>query len=131
MVDHTPHYTVAVCRDFIASHFLIGGDWGSENRPHAHHYRIEVRISGSVLDGHGYLIDIDEISAVLDSRIQLYRDRILNELPDFAEINPSLEHFARILCEGLAADFHRGRLRRLCVRLWEHDKAWAEYRLDW
>jgi hypothetical protein len=33
-----PMYTVAVKRDFIASHFLVGGDWGSENERHAHHY---------------------------------------------------------------------------------------------
>ena len=29
-------YTVSVKRDFIARHFLIGGDWGRENEPHAH-----------------------------------------------------------------------------------------------
>jgi 6-pyruvoyltetrahydropterin/6-carboxytetrahydropterin synthase len=31
-------YTVAVRRDFIAQHYLIGGDWGAENELHAHHY---------------------------------------------------------------------------------------------
>ena len=30
-------YKVAVTREFIANHFLIGGDWGDENKPHAHH----------------------------------------------------------------------------------------------
>ena len=24
-------YTVSVSRDFIANHYLVGGDWGSEN----------------------------------------------------------------------------------------------------
>jgi 6-pyruvoyltetrahydropterin/6-carboxytetrahydropterin synthase len=28
-------YTVSVKRDFIASHFLVGGDWGNENECHA------------------------------------------------------------------------------------------------
>ena len=26
-------YTVAVRRDLIARHYLIGGDWGAENNP--------------------------------------------------------------------------------------------------
>jgi len=130
MADTSSIYTVAVCRDFIAKHYLIGGDWGAENQPHAHHYRIEVRLSGSVLDRHGYLVDIDAISAALNARIATYRDRTLNELPEFADINPSLEHFARILGDGLAADLtSEGRIG-LCVRLWENDWAWAEYRRD-
>jgi 6-pyruvoyltetrahydropterin/6-carboxytetrahydropterin synthase len=37
-------YTVAVQRDFISGHFLVGGDWGAENKPHAHHYVVEVRL---------------------------------------------------------------------------------------
>ena len=58
-------YSVAVTRDFIANHYLIGGDWGSENSPHAHHYVAEVRIKASQLDEHGYLVDIVAIRSVL------------------------------------------------------------------
>ena len=54
-------YTLAVRRDFIARHFLIGGDWGPENNEHAHHYRVEVQLEGSSLDKHGYLVDIVDI----------------------------------------------------------------------
>lgn len=130
MPELPPNYTVTVCRDFIANHYLVGGDWGAETHTHGHPYRIEVRISGSVLDRHGYLVDIDEISTALDARIQRYRDRLLNDLPEFAEINPSLEHFARILCDGLASDIGAGRVARICVRLWESESAWAEYCRD-
>ena len=42
-------YRVAVTRDFIANHFLIGGDWGAENEPHAHHYVVEVSIESDTL----------------------------------------------------------------------------------
>ena len=34
-------YTLAVKRDFIAQHFLVGGDWGEENENHAHQYKTE------------------------------------------------------------------------------------------
>jgi 6-pyruvoyltetrahydropterin/6-carboxytetrahydropterin synthase len=30
-------YTVTITRDFVAQHFLIGGDWGAENQWHSHH----------------------------------------------------------------------------------------------
>jgi 6-pyruvoyl-tetrahydropterin synthase len=41
-------YTVAVQRELIAQHFLIGGDFGPENLPHSHHYRVEVRLAGGL-----------------------------------------------------------------------------------
>ena len=34
-------YSVAVKREFVAQHFLIGGDWGAENDWHSHHYQVE------------------------------------------------------------------------------------------
>ena len=40
-------YTVAVSREFIAHHFLVGGDWGRENQKHSHHYRIELQLEGT------------------------------------------------------------------------------------
>ena len=46
-------YTVTITRDFVAQHFLIGGDWGAENQWHSHHYKAEVRLEGATLDQHG------------------------------------------------------------------------------
>ena len=54
-------YTLAVRRDFIARHFLIGGDWGPENNPNSHHYVLELRLKGQELDQHGYLCDIVDV----------------------------------------------------------------------
>ena len=39
-------YTLAVRREFIARHFLIGGDWGAENFPNSHHYVLELQLTG-------------------------------------------------------------------------------------
>jgi 6-pyruvoyltetrahydropterin/6-carboxytetrahydropterin synthase len=121
-------YTVAVKRDFIARHYLTGGDWGDENKPHAHHYMIEVRLEGQALDEHGYLTDICDIESVLDARIAYFRDKMLNDLPEFDGLNPSIEHFARIICMSMAADLQIKRLEAMAVRLWEHESAWAQYR---
>jgi 6-pyruvoyltetrahydropterin/6-carboxytetrahydropterin synthase len=122
-------YTVAVKRDFIAQHFLIGGDWGAENDLHSHHYALEVQLHGQTLDQHGYLVDIVDIEQQLDALIATYRDQTLNELAAFSGLNPSIEHFSRILCLALAERIRANTLTAITVQLWENDIAWASYRL--
>ncbi len=99
-------YTLCVRREFIAQHHLIGGDWGAETLPHSHPYRLELELAGPDLDPHGYLVDIVEVERVLDAEVARYRDRSLNDLPSFAGLNPSLEHFARILCTSISGQLH-------------------------
>ncbi|MCX6047168.1 MAG: 6-carboxytetrahydropterin synthase, partial [Chloroflexi bacterium] len=91
-------YALAVQRDFVAQHFLIGGDWGAENAWHSHHYRLEVLLEGAQLDQHGYLVDMVNVEQNLARIVAYYRDKTLNELPEFAGLNPSIEHFTRIVC---------------------------------
>ena len=121
-------YKVAVKRDFIAQHYLIGGDWGAENDLHAHHYRIELQLEGAELDHHGYLVDIVDIETNLDALVESYRDQTLNELPAFEGLNPSIEHFSRILCLELNHRIESANLTKLTVLLWENEIAWASYR---
>ncbi|MCB0129631.1 MAG: 6-carboxytetrahydropterin synthase [Caldilineaceae bacterium] len=123
-------YTLAVQRDFVAQHFLIGGDWGPENRWHSHHYRLELQLAGPTLDQHGYLVDIVDVEAALEELCGDFRDKTLNDLPEFAGLNPSIEHFTRIVAQRLAARLATDHLTALTVRIWENDIAWAAYRLD-
>jgi 6-pyruvoyltetrahydropterin/6-carboxytetrahydropterin synthase len=119
-------YQLAITRDFVSRHFLIGGDWGRENDIHSHHYRCEIRIEGADLDRHGYLIDIVELTGAVNDVIAQVAERTLNELPMFAGLNPSLEHFARIFWESLVSRASlAGRL--VTVRLWENERDWAAY----
>jgi 6-pyruvoyltetrahydropterin/6-carboxytetrahydropterin synthase len=122
-------YSVTVRTDFIAQHFLIGGDWGRENERNSHHYVLELTLEGSALDRHGYLADIVAVEAALSDVRTAYADRLLNDVPEFAGINPSLEHFARILCERLANALSAPNLSAASVRLWENELASATYRL--
>lgn len=123
-------YTVAVRRDFIAQHYLIGGDWGPENHLHSHHYQIELQLQGDGLDQHGYLVDIVEIERLLNALVERYRDCTLNDQVEFAGLNPSIEHFSRILAQALSAQIQAANVRVLQVKLWENDIAWAAYRLE-
>lgn len=123
-------YTVAVKRDFVAQHFLIGGDWGAENEWHSHHYAVEVQLHGEALDRHGYLVDIVDIETHLNVLVAHYRDKTLNDLPEFAGLNPSIEHFARIFCTQLAERIQAETLTAVTVKLWENEIAWASFRLS-
>lgn len=123
-------YTVAVKRDFVAQHYLIGGDWGAENQLHSHHYIVEVQLEGATLDRHGYLLDIVDIERYLDALAARYRDKTLNDLTEFAGLNPSIEHFSRIFCETFSAGVRADNISVVTVKIWENDIAWAAYRLS-
>jgi len=123
-------YSVAVQRDFIANHFLTGGDWGPENEAHAHHYVVEVRVDGPELDHHGYLVDICEIETVLEGLVNQYRDQMLNHFGEFDGLNPSLEHFARIISDSILQKIQISNLTSMTVKIWENDIAWAAYTKD-
>jgi 6-pyruvoyltetrahydropterin/6-carboxytetrahydropterin synthase len=122
-------YSVSVKHDFIAQHYLIGGDWGAENELHSHHYQAEVQLEGETLDQHGYLVDIVDIEQSLNALVARYRDHILNDLPEFEGLNPSIEHLSRILCQALAAQIQAININAVTVKLWENEIAWAAYRL--
>ncbi len=121
-------YSVAVRREWIARHFLVGGDWGAENREHAHTYQVEIQLEGEELDEHGYLVDIVALEGILAGMAQRYRRRLLNELPEFAGLNPSLENFSRILFNGVKSELKARGVSTITVRLWETPQAWAAYR---
>ncbi len=120
-------YTVSVKRNFIAQHFLIGGDWGAENQEHSHAYQLELQLHGASLDQHGFLVDIVHIEQILQEVINKYQDQVLNLLPEFEGLNPSIEHFSRILCQQIAQKIQAPNLNALTIQLWENDIAWASY----
>lgn len=122
-------YTLAVRRNFIARHYLIGGDWGPENDPNSHHYVLELRLKGTELDQHGYLCDIVDVERHLDEVVAYFREQMLNDKPEFAGLNPSIEHFARILATMLNERIQAPNVTALKVVLWENESAWAAYSL--
>jgi 6-pyruvoyltetrahydropterin/6-carboxytetrahydropterin synthase len=121
-------YTVSVKRDFVAQHYLIGGDWGAENEKHSHHYQLELQLEGVELDRHGYMVDIVDIESHLDRQVGYYRDRTLNDMPEFEGLNPSIERFSCILCNALSEMINAPNVSIVTVKLWENDIAWASYK---
>ena len=120
-------YTLGVKREFIARHFLIGGDWGSENFPNSHHYVLELQLEGQQLDQHGYLVDILDVEHHLDEVVNYYREQMLNDKPEFVGLNPSIENFSHILATALSNRIQAENITVLRVVLWENESAWAAY----
>ena len=90
-------YRVAVRRDFIAQHYLIGGDWGRKTNCiptitcSSWNWRERRWISTIT-----WWISSTS-RAIWIAQIAYYRDRTLNERAEFKDTNPSLERFARLL----------------------------------
>ena len=123
-------YTLGVKREFIARHYLIGGDWGPENFPNSHHYVLELQLEGRELDKHGYLVDIVDVLNHLDEIVSYYSEQMLNDKQEFAGLNPSIENFSRILATSLSERIQAQNITALKVVLWENDSAWAAYNVE-
>lgn len=113
--------------NFIAQHFLIGKDFGRENFNHSHQYHLELEIKNQHLDQFNYVVDIVAVKENLDTLIDKYKDKKLNDLTEFTEQNPSLELFSKILWQDIISNFNLPKQSDVIVRLWEDDIACASY----
>jgi 6-pyruvoyltetrahydropterin/6-carboxytetrahydropterin synthase len=93
---------------------------------HGHNYVIEVVVAGEVDPVTGYVLDLKQLSAVIDRLIISDVDhRYLNtDVPWLDERIPTAENLALAFWERLRPALPAGALRS--VRLWETDKNWAQ-----
>ena len=86
-----------------------------------------MKVSGPGLNAHGYLVDLVDLEKRMEEIVTSFQGRLLNDLPPFQGINPSIEHLARII----AGEFQQGgaptQLTAIRVKIWENDLAWASY----
>ncbi|WP_101297777.1 6-pyruvoyl trahydropterin synthase family protein [Halegenticoccus soli] len=123
-------YSVTVRRSFIAQHYLTVPNPGPEGDLHSHRFTAEVGFEGPELNEYGYLVDIDDVEAAMSAVIDRYRDATLNDEPAFDGLNPSVEHFARIVCEEVVAEAEPTNPDRAAVTMWEDESARASYETD-
>jgi len=129
--------------EFSASHRLHNSDLSDEqnlalfgkcNNPHGHghNYVVTVTIEGS-LDRNGILVALDRFESLVKQNVIDPMDhRNLNvELPEFQDMNPSVENIARVIWNRLqehvgALGDQQPKLKSVCVH--ETPKTWAEYK---
>lgn len=122
-------HSLALQRNFQSSHFLVGGDWGAENELHSHDYRLEIELTGAKLNEHGFLVDLVQVEKLVDKVLDEYVGQTLNERPEFEGLNPSIEHFSRILCQSFERLLDDPIVNSVTVRIWEDEVAWASYHI--
>jgi 6-pyruvoyltetrahydropterin/6-carboxytetrahydropterin synthase len=66
----------------------------------------------------------------LNEIVNYYKDQMLNDKPEFAGLNPSIEHFSRILATSLSERIRAKNISAIKVVLWENESAWAAFRVD-
>ena len=76
------------------------------------------------------MVDIVDVEKHLDKLVDYYKEKMLNDLPEFKGLNPSLEHFARILCTSLNERIKAGNIIGLKVVLWENENAWTSFEVN-
>jgi 6-pyruvoyltetrahydropterin/6-carboxytetrahydropterin synthase len=119
-------YSVSVRQKFIAQHYLPH-ETGKEHTPHSHHYFVEVRVYGEKLNEHGFLIDIVDLKHTLDHFVQQMSDRLLNDLDEFYEKNPSLEMLAYVFWEKIAPHLKGTNVTTARVVVWEEEHIYASF----
>jgi 6-pyruvoyltetrahydropterin/6-carboxytetrahydropterin synthase len=117
-------FEVSTVRGFSASHQLRLYD-GSLEPLHGHNWRVKVTVAADKLDAMGVVMDFHELERLVDSVVAPMHHRHLNELPTYAEVNPSAEGVALRVAEGVKLP---GGVRLVSVEVWETDENSAVYR---
>ena len=116
-------YAVSVDRSLVAQHYLTVPNPGPEGEPHSHHFTVEATFRGPELNRFEYLVDIDAVTAAMDAVADRYRDRLLNDLPEFEDANPSAERFARAFGDRLLERLEPDGATELRIEITEDDVA--------
>lgn len=114
---------------FSAAH-KIEGHPGPCARLHGHNYRVVITVAGDRLNNLGILIDFGELKQACSEVIAPLDHSFLNELPAFADTNPTAEAIARHLYQGLTAALHpepQTAIHVARVTVYESDRSAATY----
>ncbi len=96
-------WRLTVREAFSASHQLRNY-CGKCERLHGHNFEVAAVVQGDALaPDTGMLMDFKDLRAALKGVLEGLDHRHLNEAPPFDAINPSSEHLARHIFQGLAA----------------------------
>lgn len=123
---------------FNAAHRLFNPDWDDATNEklfgkcalpnyHGHNYELEVKVTGKPDKKTGYVMDLKELSDLINREIHSRFDhKNLNlDTEEFKNLNPTAENIAIVIYK-LLRPFIDGKLD-LQVRLYETDRNFVEY----
>src|SRR5688572_12069423 len=86
-------FDISTTREFSAAHQLRLYD-GSLEPLHGHNWRVRVTVASPTLDSIGVVMDFHQLERLVDELTVPMHNRHLNDLPPFAQLNPSAENVA-------------------------------------
>lgn len=119
-------YEVTIIKSFSAAHLLadIGGKCEAL---HGHNFKVETTVAGEKLNSIGILVDFRFLKEVLEEILEEIDHKYLNELTDFAGINPSAETIAKYIFEKMDARIKTAGVHMVRVKIWESENAAVTY----
>jgi len=119
-------FEIYVKSTFSAAHSLRGyaGDCA---RVHGHNWMVEVFVRCAELDALGIGVDFRDIKAAVKEVMDGIDHRNLNDLPAFAEQNPTSENIARLLYKELSGKLNTPAIRISKVKVSETPGTGAFY----
>ena len=82
---------------------------------------------GSRLDNCGFLVNADLVATTLEKTLKRFDGGILNEMPEFRGLTPSMENIAKAIWSELAANLDRSCVERIKVTVWEAENICASF----
>ena len=123
---------------FNAAHRLFNPNWTDEKNQsvfgkcsnpnyHGHNYELEVGVTGAVDPETGFLINLDHLKMLIKEEVtEVFDHKNLNkELPEFQELNPTVENIAKVIWEKLRETLDDS--YQLTVKLYETPRNFVVY----
>jgi 6-pyruvoyltetrahydropterin/6-carboxytetrahydropterin synthase len=122
-------YEIKIESSFSGAHRLTDYDGKCENL-HGHNWKVEIFVSSSELAEDGMVLDFRKLKEITQAVLETLDHRYLNEIPYFAEINPSSENIAKYIFDHLKDRLEGGQANLTKVTAWESAGACASYYED-
>tara|TARA_B100000470_G_scaffold213811_1_gene194620 strand:+ start:281 stop:574 length:294 start_codon:yes stop_codon:yes gene_type:complete len=94
---------------------------------HGHNWKVEVEVSGNVLDNVGMVLDFKDIRNSTNDIVNKLDHRFLNDLEPFKEINPTAENIAKYIFLELSKIVNNNETKIKSIKLWETEKSAVMY----
>ena len=104
--------------EFEASHALLSY-LGKPEEPHAHQWRVAIRVGTDQLNPEGYAVDFHAVHELLSGVRDDLDGADLNAHPEIGTPTPSAEHLAEVIAHRLDPEVRDLGARLLSVSVWE------------
>ena len=119
-------YELEITNHFSGAHSLTGYP-GDCRKLHGHNWQVTVYLQATELDEIGIALDFKILKKELNEVIDRFDHAYLNELPEFAQCNPTSENLARIIYHELSKRLNDERIKVTRISVEESAGSRASY----